>query len=108
MPEKPDDDPFHDCELGPDAVLETRTFRNVLFTEDTETPVNVLTDENPFADDVEESDETNSKPRENPIARLRSSPSRRPGRSNYTGPTTPLTTRTRALSTSKRTTSRAT
>jgi hypothetical protein len=40
MPEKPDDDPFHDCELDPDAVLGTRTFHDVLFTDDTETPVN--------------------------------------------------------------------
>jgi hypothetical protein len=47
MPEKPDDDPFHDCELGPDAVLGTRTFHDVLFTDDTETPVNVLTGETP-------------------------------------------------------------
>ncbi len=47
MPEKPDDDPFHDCEFGPDAVLGTRTFHDVLFTDDTETPVNVLTGETP-------------------------------------------------------------
>ena len=47
MPEKPDDDPFNDCELGPDAVLGTRTFHDVLFTDDTETPVNVLTGETP-------------------------------------------------------------
>ena len=47
MPEKPDDDPFHDCELDPDAVLGTRTFHDVLFTDDTETPVNVLTGETP-------------------------------------------------------------
>jgi len=47
MPEKPDDDPFHDCELGPDAVLGTHTFHDVLFTDDTETPVNVLTGETP-------------------------------------------------------------
>ncbi|RLM41914.1 hypothetical protein DVK00_18930 [Haloarcula sp. Atlit-47R] len=47
MPVKPDDDPFHDCELGPDAVLGTRTFHDVLFTDDTETPVNVLTGETP-------------------------------------------------------------
>ncbi|MDG5778715.1 hypothetical protein VB773_20955 [Haloarculaceae archaeon H-GB2-1] len=45
MPEKPDDDPFHDCELGPSAVLGTRTFEDVLFTDDSETPVNVLTGE---------------------------------------------------------------
>jgi hypothetical protein len=45
MPEKPDDDPFHDCELDPDAVLGTRTFHDVLFTNDTETSVNVLTGE---------------------------------------------------------------
>ena len=47
MPEKPDDDPFHDCELDPDAVLGTRTFHDVLFTNDTEMPVNVLTGETP-------------------------------------------------------------
>ncbi|WP_363463550.1 hypothetical protein [Halogeometricum borinquense] len=47
MPEKPDDDPFHDCELGPDAVLGTRTYEDVLFTDETETPVNVLTGETP-------------------------------------------------------------
>jgi hypothetical protein len=47
MPEKPDTDPFHDCELGPDAVLGTRTFEDALFTDDTETPVNVLTGETP-------------------------------------------------------------
>ena len=47
MPEKPDNDPFHDCEFGPDAVLGTRTFHDVLFTDDTETPVNVLTGETP-------------------------------------------------------------
>jgi len=46
MPEKPDD-PFHDCEFGPDAVLGTRTFHDVLFTDDTETPVNVLAGETP-------------------------------------------------------------
>ncbi|MDF9748053.1 hypothetical protein [Natrinema salsiterrestre] len=42
-----DDDPFHDCELDPDAMLETHTFEDVLFTDDTETPVNVLTGETP-------------------------------------------------------------
>ena len=42
-----DDDPFHDCELGPDAVLGTHTFEDVLFTDDTETPVNVLTGQTP-------------------------------------------------------------
>ena len=47
MPEKPDDNPFHDCELGPDAVLGTRTFHDVLFADDTETPVNVFTGETP-------------------------------------------------------------
>ena len=47
MPEIPDDDPFHDCELDPDAVLGTRTFHDVLFTDDTETPVNLLTGETP-------------------------------------------------------------
>jgi len=47
MSVKPDDDLFHDCEFGPDAVLGTRTFHDVLFTDDTETPVNVLTGETP-------------------------------------------------------------
>ncbi|EMA27514.1 hypothetical protein [Haloarcula japonica] len=47
MPENSDDDPFHDCELDPDAVLGTRTFHDVLFTDETETPVNVLTGETP-------------------------------------------------------------
>ena len=47
MSEEPADNPFHDCEFGPDAVLGTRTFHDVLFTDDTETPVNVLTGETP-------------------------------------------------------------
>ena len=47
MPEKPDDDPFHDCELDPGAILGTHTFEDVLFTDETETPVNVLTGETP-------------------------------------------------------------
>ncbi len=42
-----DDDPFHDCELDPEAILGTHTFEDVLFTDDTETPVNVLTGEAP-------------------------------------------------------------
>ena len=47
MSEQPPDDPFEDCELGPDAILGTRTFEDVLFTDETETPVNVLTGETP-------------------------------------------------------------
>ena len=47
MTEKQADDQFHGCELGPNAVLGTRTFEDVLFTDDTETPVNVLTGETP-------------------------------------------------------------
>lgn len=47
MTEQSADDPFHDCELDPDAVLGTCTFEDVLFTDDTETPVNVLTEETP-------------------------------------------------------------
>lgn len=31
MTEQPADDPFHDCELGPEAILGTRTFEDVLF-----------------------------------------------------------------------------
>ena len=42
-----DDDPFHDCELDPKAILGTHTFEDVLFTDETETPVNVLTGETP-------------------------------------------------------------
>ena len=41
------DDPFDDCELDPDAVLETHTFEDVLFTNETETPVNVFIGETP-------------------------------------------------------------
>jgi hypothetical protein len=47
MTEQSDDDPFHDGELDPDAVLGTHTFADVLFTDGAETPVNVLTGETP-------------------------------------------------------------
>ncbi len=47
MSEQPSKDPFEDCELSPDAILGTRTFEDVLFTDETETPVNVLTGETP-------------------------------------------------------------
>ena len=47
MSDHSDTDPFDDCELGPDAVLGTRTFEDALFTEDTDIPVNVLTGETP-------------------------------------------------------------
>ncbi|WP_332900344.1 hypothetical protein [Haladaptatus sp. CMSO5] len=47
MTEELADDPFHDCELDPGAVLGTQTFEDVLFTDDTETPVNVLTGQTP-------------------------------------------------------------
>jgi len=47
MSEESTDDPFHDCELDPEAILGTHTFEDVLFTDDTETPVNVLTGETP-------------------------------------------------------------
>ncbi|GGM75696.1 hypothetical protein J2752_002768 [Halarchaeum rubridurum] len=42
-----EDDPFHDCELDPEAILGTHTFENVLYTDETETPINVLTGETP-------------------------------------------------------------
>ena len=42
-----DDDPFHDCELDPEAILGTHTFEDILFTDETETPVNALTGETP-------------------------------------------------------------
>jgi hypothetical protein len=41
------DDPFDDCELESDAILGTHTFEDVLFTDETETPVNVFTGETP-------------------------------------------------------------
>lgn len=47
MTEEPADDPFHDCELGPEMILGTRTFEDILFIDETETPVNVLTGETP-------------------------------------------------------------
>ena len=47
MSEQSTDDPFEDCERGPEAILGTRTYEDVLFTDETETPVNVLTGEPP-------------------------------------------------------------
>ena len=47
MTTQADDDPFDDCELDPGAILGIHTFENVLFTDETETPVNVLTGETP-------------------------------------------------------------
>jgi hypothetical protein len=47
MSEQSSIDPFEDCELGADAILGTRTFEDVLFTDETETPVNVYTGETP-------------------------------------------------------------
>jgi hypothetical protein len=47
MSEQPSKDPFEECKLSPDAILGTRTFEDVLFTDETETPVNVLTGEIP-------------------------------------------------------------
>ena len=47
MFEQPADDPFKDCELEPEAILGTQTFEDILYTEQTETPVNVLTGETP-------------------------------------------------------------
>ena len=45
MADEPADDSFHDCELGPEVIFRTRSFNNVLFTGETETPVNELTGE---------------------------------------------------------------
>jgi hypothetical protein len=47
MSEQSTDNPFEDCELSPEAILGTRTYEDVLFTDETETPVNVLTGETP-------------------------------------------------------------
>ena len=47
MTEQPADDPFHDCELSPEAILGMYTFEDVLFTDETETPVDVLTGQTP-------------------------------------------------------------
>ena len=47
MTQEAADDPFDGCESDPDAILGTHTFEDVLFTDETETPVNVLTGETP-------------------------------------------------------------
>ena len=47
MTQEAADDPFDNCELDPDAILGTHTFEDILFTDETETPVNVLTSETP-------------------------------------------------------------
>ena len=47
MTQEAADDPFSEYELDPEAILGTYTFEDVLFTDDTETPVNVLTGETP-------------------------------------------------------------
>jgi hypothetical protein len=122
-----EDDPFHDCELDPEAILGTHTFEDVLFTDETETPVNVLTGETPAHSQatVEEAKEFAAsidtetpqialpasvesqveKHRASPTRRPHSSTSRRQAHSSVTAPTTPPTTQTRSPSTSKRTTS---
>jgi len=124
-----EDDPFHDCELDPEAILGTHTFEDVLFTDDTETPVNVLTGETPahsqatveeakeFAASidtetpqialpasVESQVETQSKPLHS--GRILPT-SRRQARSNATVLTTPPTSRTGSRSISRPTTNRA-
>src|SRR6056297_2384839 len=47
MTDETADDFFDDCELDPKAILGTHTFEDVLFTDETETPVNVLTGQTP-------------------------------------------------------------
>ncbi|ELZ33270.1 hypothetical protein [Halorubrum tebenquichense] len=47
MADETTDNPFDDCELAPDAILGTHTFEDALFTDKTETPVNVLTGATP-------------------------------------------------------------
>ena len=47
MSKQPTDDPFESCELGPEAILGARTYEDILFTDETETQVNVLTGETP-------------------------------------------------------------
>ena len=47
MTDETTDDPFDECELAPDAILGTHTFEDVLFTDDTEISVNVLSGETP-------------------------------------------------------------
>jgi len=47
MTDETADDFFDDCQLDPEAILGTHTFEDVLFTDETETPVNVLTGETP-------------------------------------------------------------
>lgn len=48
MTEHPGNDPFQNYELEPEAVLGMRTFEDVMFTQGTATPVNVLTGETPL------------------------------------------------------------
>jgi len=47
MTQETADDPFDDCELAPAAILGTHTFEDILFTGETEPPVNALTGETP-------------------------------------------------------------
>jgi len=125
MSEQPSNDPFEECELSPDAILGTHTFEDVLFTDETETPVNVLNGETPahsqasvdearvFAAgidsdtphialpaSVEAQIETASKQTLLPA----SSTSRRPGRSSDIVHTTPPITRIRSQLSSRPTT----
>lgn len=123
-----EDDPFHDCELDPEAILGTHTFEDVLFTDDTETPVNVLTGETPAHSQatVEEAKEfAASIDTETPQIALPASVEsqvetqskpytaaaffhfRRQARSNATVLTTPPTSRTGSRSISRPTTNRA-
>ena len=129
MPEKPDADPFHDCELGPDAVLGTHTFEDVLFTDETETPVNVLTSETPahsqatveeakgFATSIDTdtpqialpaSVETQIETQSKPYTAAAFFHFKATGSSSVTAPTTPPTIQMRTPSTSRRTTCPAT
>jgi len=117
MSEQPSEDPFEDCDLSPDAILGTHTFEDVLFTDETETPVNVLTGETP-AHSQATSTKLDPSPRKSTVTHrtshsrrqskhrskhqasrtqlLPSSTSRRPGRSSDIVRTTPPTTRIRS------------
>jgi len=125
MSEQPSNDPFEECELSPDAILGTHTFEDVLFTDETETPVNVLNGETPahsqasvdearvFAAGIDSDtphialrhqSKRKSKQQANPTQLLPSSTSRRPGRSSDIVHTTPPITRIRSQLSSRPTT----
>ena len=129
MTQEAADEPFDDCELAPDAIFGTHTLEDVMFTDETKTPVNVVTGETPahsqatveeatgFAASVDTetpqialpaSVDSQVETQSNPTQRPHSLTSSRQARSNATVLTTSPTRRTRPSSTSRPTTNRVT